>query len=132
LKKDAEPFQGRYYNIPKAFESSTRKEVDRMCDIDVLRKLTYDDDSPWAAPSFAQIKKTGDVRILTDFRKMNLAIEQKPFHYLELENQFRRSKSSSQLLHLIYHRDIIQSLLMRKLKRSAPRYYHGASTHINV
>jgi hypothetical protein len=77
LKKDAKPFQGRYYNIPKAFESSTRKEVDRMCDIDVLRKLTYDDDSPWAAPSFAQIKKTGDVRILTDFRKMNLAIEQK-------------------------------------------------------
>jgi hypothetical protein len=32
-----------------------------MCDIDVLRKLTCDDDSPWAAPSFAQIKKTGDV-----------------------------------------------------------------------
>ena len=79
LKKDAKPFQGRYYNIPKAFEQSTRKEIDRMCDIDVLRKLTYDDDSPWAAPSFAQIKKTGDVRILTDFRKMNLAIERKPF-----------------------------------------------------
>ena len=63
LKKDAKPFQGRYYNIPKAFEESTRKEVNRMCEIDVLRKLTYDDDSPWAAPSFAQIKKTGDVRI---------------------------------------------------------------------
>jgi hypothetical protein len=53
LKKDAKPFQGRYYNIPKAFESSTRKEVERMCDIDVLRKLTYDDHSPWAAPSFS-------------------------------------------------------------------------------
>jgi hypothetical protein len=50
-----------------------------MCDIDVLRKVTYGDDSPWMAPSFAQIKKTDDVRILTDFRKMNLAIERKPF-----------------------------------------------------
>jgi predicted aspartyl protease len=50
LKKDAKRFQGRYYNIPKAFESSTRKEVDRMCDIDVLHKPTYEDDSPWAAP----------------------------------------------------------------------------------
>jgi hypothetical protein len=79
LEKDAKPYQGRYYNIPKSFESSTRKEVERMSDIDVLRKLTYDDDSPWAAPSFAQIKKTGNVRILTDFRKMNLAIERKPF-----------------------------------------------------
>jgi hypothetical protein len=50
-----------------------------MCDIDVLRKLTYDDGSPWAAPSFAQIRKMGDERILTDFCKMNLAIERKPF-----------------------------------------------------
>jgi hypothetical protein len=79
IGKDAELFQGRYCNIPKAFESSTRKEVDRMCDIDVLCKLTYDNDSPWAAPSFAQIKKTGDVRKLTEFCKMNLAIERKPF-----------------------------------------------------
>jgi hypothetical protein len=31
LKKDVKPYQGRYYNIPKAFESSTRKEVERMC-----------------------------------------------------------------------------------------------------
>jgi hypothetical protein len=79
LKKDAKPFQGRYYNIPKPFESSTRKEVDRMCDINVLRKLTYDNYYPWTALSFAQIKKTGDVRKLTDFRRMNLAIERKPF-----------------------------------------------------
>jgi hypothetical protein len=28
LKKDAKPYQGRYYSIPKAFESSTRKEVE--------------------------------------------------------------------------------------------------------
>jgi hypothetical protein len=121
------------YNIPKAFKSSTRKEVDRMCDIDVLRKLTYDDDYPWAAPSFAQIKKTGDVRILlTDFRKMNLAIKRSRFRYHELENQFKRSKSSSQLPHLICHRDIIQSLLMKRLKRSALQYYHGASMRINA
>jgi hypothetical protein len=79
LKKDAKPYQGRYYNIPKAFESSTRKEVERMCDIDVLRKRTFDNDFPWAAPSFVQVKKTGDVRILTDFCKMNLSIERKSF-----------------------------------------------------
>ena len=50
-----------------------------MCLVAVLKKLSYDDDSPWASPTFAQLKKTGDIRVLTDFRKMNLAIERKPF-----------------------------------------------------
>ena len=50
-----------------------------MVTIDVLRKLSYDNDSPWAAPTFTQPKKTGDIRILTDFRKLNECIERKPF-----------------------------------------------------
>jgi hypothetical protein len=114
------PFQGRYYNIPKAFKSSTRKEVERMCDIDVLRKLTYDDDSPWAAPSFAQIKKTGDVRILTDFRKMNLAIKRKPFP--------EKFKSATAL-------DLSQGyysiLIDEKTQKICIRSYRGANMRIN-
>jgi hypothetical protein len=79
LKPDAKPFNGRYYSTPKAFEAPFKKEILRMCNTNVLRKLSYDDDSPWASPSFAQPKKTGDIRVLTDFRKMNAAIERKPF-----------------------------------------------------
>jgi hypothetical protein len=79
LQKDAKPFNGRYYSTPKAFEAPFKKEINRMCDTKVLRKLSHDDDSPWASPSFAQPKKTGDIRVLTDFRKMNAAIERKPF-----------------------------------------------------
>ena len=45
-----------------------------MVTIDVLRKLSYDNDSPWAAPTFTQPKKTGDIRILTDFRKLNVKL----------------------------------------------------------
>ena len=71
LQKDAKPFNGRYYSTPKAFEAPFKKEINPMCDTKVLRKLSHDDDSPWASPSFAQPKKTGDIRVLTDFRKMN-------------------------------------------------------------
>ena len=50
-----------------------------MCETQVLRKLSHKEDSPWASPSFARPKKTGDIRVLTDFRKMNAAIQRKPF-----------------------------------------------------
>ena len=79
LQQGAKPFGGRYYSTPKAFEAPFKKEIQRMCNTNVLRKLSHDDDSPWASPSFAQAKKTGDIRVLTDFRKMNAAIERKPF-----------------------------------------------------
>ena len=36
-------------------------------------------DSEWAAPMFIQPKKTGDVRVLTDFRRMNDAIKRRPY-----------------------------------------------------
>ena len=32
-----------------------------MCDTNVLEKLDHAEDSPWAAPTFAQPKKTGDI-----------------------------------------------------------------------
>ena len=79
LQADAKPFKGRYYSVPKAFESPLRTAVQEFCNTGVLRKLSHSDDSPWASPSFGQPKKTGDIRLLTDFRKMNQAIERKPF-----------------------------------------------------
>ena len=36
-------------------------------------------DSLWAAQTFTQPKKTWDNRILTDFRRLNICIERKPF-----------------------------------------------------
>ena len=50
-----------------------------MVTVDVLEKLDHVNDSPWAAPSFCQMKKTGDVWFLTDFREVNKCIQRKPF-----------------------------------------------------
>ena len=55
-----------------------------MVAINVLRKLSYDNDFPRTAPTFTQLNKTGDIRILTGFRKLNERIERKPFPLLRI------------------------------------------------
>ena len=54
-------------------------ENERLVTVDVLEKLNQGNDSPWAAPSFCQMKKTGNFRFLTDFREVNKCIQRKPF-----------------------------------------------------
>ena len=79
LKPGAEPFKGRYYNLPKAYEAVAKREIERLVSIGVLKRLPWNDDSPWASPSFGVPKKTGDIRIVTDFRQLNKWVEIDPF-----------------------------------------------------
>jgi hypothetical protein len=72
----ARPYPSRPFPVPQSLYSTTKKEIDRLIKIGVIQ---LDHNSEWAAPSFVQLKKTGDVRILTDFRKLNEAIVRKPF-----------------------------------------------------
>ena len=76
LDKDATPYHARAFPVPKSLEKTTKKEITRLSDIGVLKK---DHESEWAAPTFVQPKKTGDIRILTDFRKLNDKLKRKPF-----------------------------------------------------
>jgi hypothetical protein len=76
LKEGAQPFHARAYPIPEAHKEKVKKEIDRLDDIDVLER---DDDTEWAAASFAIPKKTGDIRIVTDFRKLNGMLLRKPY-----------------------------------------------------
>ena len=79
LKAGTKPHASTYYTMPRAYENPAKKEINRMCDVGILKKLHWDNDTPWAAASFCQMKKTGDLRIVTDFRKMNESIERHPF-----------------------------------------------------
>jgi hypothetical protein len=47
----------------------------RLTDIDVFNRSS---DSEWSAPTFIQSKMTGDVRILTDVRRLIAQIKRKP------------------------------------------------------
>jgi Reverse transcriptase (RNA-dependent DNA polymerase) len=76
LRADARPYHSWLFPVPQSLYSTTKKEIDRLIKIGVIQ---LDHNSEWAAPTFIQPKKTGDVRILSDFRKLNEAIVRKPF-----------------------------------------------------
>ena len=76
LKPGSKPYHARAFPIPQSLERTTKKEIGRLKGIDVFE---LNSDSEWAAPTFVQPKKTGDVRILTDFRRLNECLVRKPF-----------------------------------------------------
>ena len=76
LINGAKPYHAKPFPVPHSLEQTTKKEINRLTSIGVFEK-NYD--SEWAAPTFVQPKKTGDVRILTDFRKLNAMLKRKPF-----------------------------------------------------
>ena len=62
--------------MPQAYEAMTKKEIDRLTSIGILKKSH---ESKWAAPTFIQPKKMGDVRVVIDFRQLNKNIKCQPF-----------------------------------------------------
>jgi hypothetical protein len=48
------------------------KDIIRLVDIEVLEK---DYSSEWSSPSFAIPKKNGRIKVVTDFRKLNLLLK---------------------------------------------------------
>jgi hypothetical protein len=72
----AKSYHARPFPVPQSLEATTKTEIKRLTDIDVFSRSS---DSEWAAPPFIQAKKTGDVRILTHFRRLNAQIKRKPF-----------------------------------------------------
>ena len=76
LNKDEKPYHARPFPVPKYYEDTSKKEIQCLCDIGVLAKCN---DSECAAPTFIQSKKTGNVRVLTDFCILNKYIKRKPY-----------------------------------------------------
>ena len=72
LVDGAVPHHAKAFPVPQSLEATTKKEMARLTDIGVFKKTH---NSQWAAPTFVQPKKTGDVRILTDFRRVNAMIK---------------------------------------------------------
>jgi hypothetical protein len=76
LRDGATPYHARAFPIPKAYTKTLRVEVDRLCEVGVLKKVNQ---SEWAAPTFIIPKKDGTVRFISDFRKLNKRIKRKPY-----------------------------------------------------
>ena len=76
LKEGAKPYATRPFPVPKAYEQLTKDECRRFEEAGIWEHTL---DTEWASPSFIVPKKTNDVRIVTDLRKLNELVKRKPY-----------------------------------------------------
>ena len=87
LKEGAKPYHAKPFLIPQAFLATTKKEIERFEKLGIWKRVH---DSPWTAGTFVQPKKTGDVRVLTDFRKLNEWIVRRPHPLPKISDLLQR------------------------------------------
>ena len=76
LRDDVRPYHAKPFPIPRVHEQTLKVELQRLCDIGVLRRINH---SEWAAPTFVIPKKDGSVRFISDFRELNKRIRRQPY-----------------------------------------------------
>jgi hypothetical protein len=68
LKEGSVPYSTRPYPIPEKYFETTRKEINRLCNIGVLKRQR---ESEWGSPTFITPKKDQTVHVVSDFRRLN-------------------------------------------------------------
>jgi hypothetical protein len=91
LLDGAKPYHARPFPATHSLKVTTKTEMKRLTDIDIFNRSS---DFEWAAPTFIQAKKTGDVRILTDFRRLNAHIKRKPFPLTKISDLLMKLSGS--------------------------------------
>jgi hypothetical protein len=78
MDPNCKPIHARAYTVPRSVEQQLQysKEIVRLVDIGILEE---DCSSEWASlfPSFSIPKKNGTIRVVTDFRKLNLLLKRR-------------------------------------------------------
>jgi hypothetical protein len=80
-------FPVRELSVPQSLEASTKTEIKRLTYIDVFNRSS---EYEWKVPTVIQAKKTGDVRILTDFRRLTAKIKRKTFPLPKISDMLRK------------------------------------------
>ena len=76
MKEGAKRYHGRAYPVPMFHKKTLIKELNRLCDLGVLK---WQPASEWASPSFIVPKKDQTLCFLSDFREVNKRIVRKPY-----------------------------------------------------
>jgi hypothetical protein len=87
LKQGAQPYHAKPYAVPQAYAATTKTEIARFEKLGIWKRVN---NSPWTAPTFIQPKKTGDVRVLTDFRKLNEWVVRRPHPLPKISDLLQR------------------------------------------
>jgi hypothetical protein len=83
----AKPYHAIPFHVTHPLEATTKTEMKRLTDIDVFNIIS---DSEWAEPTLILAKNTGNVRILTDSRRLNAQIKIKPFPLPKISDMLRK------------------------------------------
>ena len=76
LKLDAKPICQRPYRLNPWYKDWVKAEIDRMLDVEIIEPV---EESEWISPMVVQEKKTGEIHICVDLRKLNDACVHDPF-----------------------------------------------------
>jgi hypothetical protein len=76
METNCKPIHARAYTVPRSSEQHLQqsKEIVRLVDIGVLEE-DYSSECSSCSPLFAIPKKNGTIRVVTDFRKLNLLLK---------------------------------------------------------
>ena len=76
LKLDVKPVKQRPYHLNLRYKDRVKVELDRMLDVGIIEPV---EESEWSSPIVVQDKKTCEVNICVDLRKLNDACLHDPF-----------------------------------------------------
>jgi hypothetical protein len=76
LKPNARPFKQRPYRLNPKYKEKVKIELDRMLEEGIIKHV---EESDWIIPMVVQDKKTREIRICVDLRKLNDACLHDPF-----------------------------------------------------
>ena len=76
LKPDSEPFNSRYYPVPRINKETFRRELKRLVEIGVLTPVQQ---SQHGTPVFIIPTKEGTVRFITDYHRLNQKLVMNPY-----------------------------------------------------
>ena len=76
LKLDAKPVRQRPYRLSPWYKERVKTKLDWMLDAEIIDPV---EESEWIIPMVVQDKKTGEVWIYVDLRKLNDACMHDPF-----------------------------------------------------
>jgi hypothetical protein len=83
----ANHYDARPFPVLQSLEATTKTEMKRLTDINVFNRSSA---SEWEAPTFIHAKRTGKVRILIDFKRLNAQIKRKPFPLPKISDMLRK------------------------------------------
>ena len=68
LKSDARPVKKRPYILNPKCKEKVKIELDRMLEVEIIEPV---EESEWISPMVVQDKKSGEIGICVDLRKLN-------------------------------------------------------------